>query len=86
MTGMAALRAHEHMTEDEMGLHNMQLYTDIALLQHQHAHATRAGAISAEWCDACGIEIPEARRQALPGVMCCVDCAREEEMKQRMTR
>jgi phage/conjugal plasmid C-4 type zinc finger TraR family protein len=29
---------------------------------------------SAEYCDDCGEAIPEARRQALPGVRTCVSC------------
>lgn len=29
---------------------------------------------SAEFCEACGDPIPEARRQAVPGVQTCVDC------------
>lgn len=36
------------------------------------------GACSAKECD-CGAEIPEARRQALPGVQMCVDCAAAKE-------
>ncbi|GAD62668.1 TraR/DksA C4-type zinc finger protein [Aquipseudomonas alcaligenes] len=29
---------------------------------------------SAEDCDSCGIDIPEARRLAVPGCRFCVDC------------
>jgi phage/conjugal plasmid C-4 type zinc finger TraR family protein len=29
---------------------------------------------SAEYCDECGEPIPEARREALPGVRTCVSC------------
>ena len=29
---------------------------------------------SAEECDDCGVEIPEARRLAVPGCRFCVDC------------
>ena len=29
---------------------------------------------SAEYCDECGEEIPEKRREALPGVRTCVAC------------
>lgn len=29
---------------------------------------------SAQFCEACGDPIPEARRQAVPGVQTCVDC------------
>ena len=36
---------------------------------------------SLEYCDLCAIPIPEARRQALPGVELCVDCQRDEEFR-----
>ena len=29
---------------------------------------------SADYCDVCGEDIPEGRRQALPGVRTCVQC------------
>ena len=29
---------------------------------------------SATECEGCGIDIPEARRQAVPGCQLCVDC------------
>jgi phage/conjugal plasmid C-4 type zinc finger TraR family protein len=43
-----------------------------ALAQHQ----PRAGgqATSAEWCESCGVEIPQARRAAVPGCQYCIDC------------
>lgn len=34
---------------------------------------------SLEFCDECGERIPEARRQALPGVEYCVKCQSELE-------
>lgn len=34
---------------------------------------------SAQYCDECGEPIPEARRQALPGVQHCVRCQTELE-------
>ena len=30
-------------------------------------------------CEACGEPIPEARREAVPGVRLCIDCQREED-------
>lgn len=45
-----------------------------------------SNAISLEWCEDCGNEIPEARRIALPGVERCVDCAREQEKKDKVYR
>lgn len=84
MKGLDALISTEHMTEDALGQHAEQLHTDIALLQHRQANGIDPEAISAEWCEDCGNEIPELRRQALPGVTQCVDCAREAERLQRM--
>lgn len=55
-----------------------QLARDIAL-QHHHEQANLHGktaADSAEFCTVpdCGAAIPEARRQAVPGVQFCVEC------------
>ncbi len=52
---------------------------NVALKNHQHDNDL----VSAEWCDECGMEIPEARRIALPGVQLCVDCARAKETRER---
>lgn len=38
------------------------------------ARANMPAGESAEWCDECGEDIPEARRRALPGVRTCVAC------------
>lgn len=83
MKGLEALENSEHMTEDELGQRAEQFTHDLALLKHRQAHGFDPNAISAEWCDACGNEIPEARRKALPGVVLCVDCAREEELREK---
>lgn len=85
MKGLEALSHSEHMNEDEMGLHNEQLHADLALLQHQQAHALPAGE-SLEWCEDCGNEIPELRRHAVRGVTQCVECARAQERRERMHR
>ena len=34
---------------------------------------------SLEFCDACGEDIPEARRQAVPGVTMCIYCQSKSE-------
>lgn len=60
-----------------------QMSNDIALRQHQQHAALKPGAESAEWCEACGIEIPELRRHTVPGVTLCVDCKREQERQDR---
>ncbi|MBH5329637.1 DksA/TraR family C4-type zinc finger protein [Eikenella sp. S3360] len=38
---------------------------------------------SARECDECGEPIPEARRQALPGVRLCIDCQEEADKQQQ---
>ena len=40
----------------------------------QAARANMPAGESAGFCDECGEPIPEARRQALPGVRTCVSC------------
>jgi len=40
---------------------------------------------SARSCDVCGEEIPEKRRQALPGVRTCVACQSERDAAVRST-
>lgn len=40
---------------------------------------------SARFCDVCGEEIPEKRRQALPGVRTCVACQSERDAAVRST-
>ncbi|HDL6893878.1 TPA: TraR/DksA family transcriptional regulator [Yersinia enterocolitica] len=38
---------------------------------------------AAHMCDACGVEIPEERRKAVPGVQLCVDCKSIEEQRSK---
>jgi phage/conjugal plasmid C-4 type zinc finger TraR family protein len=61
-----------------------QLFRDQVLAAHA---ANRLHGTSATHCQAydCGIEIPEQRRQALPGVQFCIDCAARQE-KERTGR
>ena len=42
--------------------------------------------LSATHCEAddCGVPIPEARRQALPGVKFCIDCQSLNEKRKRL--
>ena len=37
---------------------------------------------SIEHCEECGALIPEARRQALPGVRLCITCQAEQDKEQ----
>lgn len=39
---------------------------------------------SLEYCEECGVEIPQARREAMPGVRLCIEC--QEEADRRMQR
>lgn len=61
-----------------------QLFRDRVLAVHA-ARAVRG--VSATHCKEpdCGVEIPEERRRALPGVQRCIDCAIREE-KERSGR
>ncbi|XXF10184.1 TraR/DksA C4-type zinc finger protein [Pseudomonas sp. D2-3] len=51
-----------------------------AILAHRKAVAP-AYTISAEHCESCGIEIPPARRLAVPGCQTCVDCQAIREVR-----
>lgn len=86
MKGLEALMNTEHMTDNELGEHAEQLHQDLSLLQHQQRTAVAANAVSLEWCDACGNEIPELRRAAIKGVTLCVECQREEDRRARLYR
>lgn len=54
----------------------------------RRAIMTLPTAPSAKYCtDAgCGDEIPEARRQAIPGVLYCAECQERREKIQRLSR
>ena len=45
----------------------------------QYARQNLISGASAEFCDECDCEIPQARRLALPGVRPCVACQRARE-------
>ena len=47
----------------------------------QYARQNLISGASAEFCDECDCEIPQARRLALPGVRHCVACQSELEDK-----
>lgn len=40
---------------------------------------------SLQFCAECGEEIPEARRQAIPGVRLCIHCQEEADKQQKAT-
>lgn len=41
------------------------------------------GKASLAFCDFCGAPIPQARRDAVPGVELCVDCQSDEERREK---
>lgn len=45
------------------------------ILRAAIANRTRYVGVSAHECGECGDEIPQGRREALPGVQLCVECA-----------
>ncbi len=47
----------------------------------QYARQNLISGASAEFCDECDCEIPQARRLALPGVRYCVACQSKLEAK-----
>lgn len=77
------LNPEERMTDDELSEHAEQFHNDLALLQHQQRQAVDPDAVSAEICEMCDNEIPEARRKQLPGVTLCVECKTAEEQRDK---
>lgn len=47
----------------------------------RHQRRTAGQATSAAFCDSCGVDIPEARRQAVPGCQNCIDCQAIREVR-----
>ena len=50
-----------------------------AIRSRQIEHARGRQAEPVEDCIACGDEIPEERREAMPGVQRCIDCQSNKE-------
>ena len=46
-------------------------------------HRRSGNLVSAEFCEACGEDIPEQRRAAVPGCKTCVSCANDIELKNK---
>lgn len=65
--------------EAEMAqLHSIHIHMNaVAEVQRKWAEQTKGA--SAEFCDDCDEEIPEARRKAIPGVRLCVFCKERSE-------
>ncbi|MBK8961390.1 MAG: DksA/TraR family C4-type zinc finger protein [Proteobacteria bacterium] len=49
----------------------------------EHARLALAGGVSRPDCEDCGEPIPEARRQAVPGVRRCVACQEQHDADAR---
>lgn len=52
----------------------IEVSTQEALQRMRLRSGTMAAAESAEFCAECDEEIPQARREAIPGVQFCIDC------------
>ena len=48
-------------------------------IENQRRQSQAAAPVSACECEECGEPIPEARRQAIIGCRCCIDCQNEIE-------
>jgi phage/conjugal plasmid C-4 type zinc finger TraR family protein len=53
-------------------------------LEHHKAQQPAANAVSLTYCEDCGNEIPQERREAIIGVRQCVDCKAAEEHKNNL--
>ncbi|SCC35158.1 TraR/DksA family transcriptional regulator [Kosakonia oryziphila] len=47
------------------------------------AHRINRNAVSAEYCEECGEDIPQARRIAVPGCQTCAECQGIIELKRK---
>lgn len=63
----------------DLGAERAQQLNDDALAHHRY-QASRL-ALDNPYCMDCGEAIPLKRREALPGVECCVDCQAIREHK-----
>lgn len=59
---------------DEAVNEQIDVSTQEAIERMRLRNARRALGEAAEFCDECGEPIPQARRQAMPGVRLCVAC------------
>ena len=55
-------------------------------VQYVRSNLVSGAGASAEVCDECGEQIPQARRLALPGVKYCVTCQAELEGEQALAK
>lgn len=60
--------------------------SELEELQRQaaiQAHRINRNAVSAEHCEECGEDIPQARRIAVPGCQTCAECQSLIEIKRK---
>jgi len=87
MKGLEALiNPEKPMTDEDSADFSELFYQDLSLLQHQQRTAVPDNALSALYCEECGEEMPEQRRQAIKGVRLCVACKQVAEHNDRMYR
>ncbi len=73
---MNDLEKFEYNNEEEAEmaqLHSIHLHMN-AVAEVQKKLATQKSIPSAEFCEECGVDIPQKRRELVPGVQLCVDC------------
>ena len=71
--------AYNNEEEAEMGqLHAIHNNMN-AIAEVQRQLIKQAQRPSAEFCEECGDDIPEARRLAIPGVQLCIFCKERQE-------
>jgi phage/conjugal plasmid C-4 type zinc finger TraR family protein len=56
---------------------HIEAHIELALARHSRAHS---GPLANAFCRRCDEEIPPTRRQLLPHVATCVDCAEKAEL------
>lgn len=57
-----------------------EFFRDLAIEEHYRRGMRNAGRIAVGECVDCGADIPEARRQAIPGCTRCVRCQEQQEI------
>lgn len=70
--------------EAEMGqIHALHLNMN-AIADVRKRLAKQASKPSAEFCEDCGEDIPQARREAIPGVQRCIHCQEARDKRKKL--
>jgi phage/conjugal plasmid C-4 type zinc finger TraR family protein len=87
-TLVRSLSTHQHMSTHgdviDRANERVQTHNDDSIAEVRRHIADQAAHPSAMECADCGTTIPEARRQAVPGVTLCIDCATAAEYAARV--